>query len=124
MHPRKRLQGIIEDYRAFTMDYTDSEQGQHDLMQAGQDEHYGVPANYAETMDKLKDPNGWDVPGLIADVSERLRRETIDGELLAVVDTLVFRMQDICQMIDAEEKPNYEIISKVYEVAAALTIAR
>lgn len=88
------------------------------------DEHYSVPEGYAEMMNRLANPDCWDVPGLIADTSERLRRESIDGEMLAVIDTLAFRMADICKMIDAEEKPNFEIISKVYEVAASLTIAR
>lgn len=106
------------------MDYTDSEQGQHELMQAENDEHYSVPEGYAEMMDRLGNPDCWDVPGLISDTAERLRRESIDGEMLAVIDTLTFRMADICKMIDAEEKPNYEIISKVYEVAARLTISR
>ena len=85
---------------------------------------YSLPEGYAEMMDRLANPDCWDVPGLIADTCERLRRESIDGEMLAVIDTLAFRMADICQMIDAEERPNYEIISKVYEVAARLTIAR
>ena len=60
---------------------------------------YPVPTGYAETMDKLKDPKRWDVPGVIADVAEDLRRSTDCGEALAVIDTLLFRMQDIAKLI-------------------------
>lgn len=68
------------------------------------DEEISVPAGYAETMDSLKRPRDWDVPGMIADVCEHLRRE-IDvphGQVLAVIDTLMFRMRDIAELIHHE----------------------
>lgn len=61
-----------------------------------------VPEDYAEMMDKLNHPpDDWDVPGLIADVSERVR-ELGDGATLAVIDTLCFRMKDIAELIHHE----------------------
>lgn len=53
---------------------------------------------YAETMDKLSDSRSWDVPGLIADVAERLK-ESGDGEAMAVIDHLLFRIRDIAGLI-------------------------
>ena len=51
------------------------------------------PADYATTMDKLKAPDSWDVPGIIADVTARLS-ESGDGEAMAVIDYLVFRIKN------------------------------
>lgn len=51
--------------------------------------------DYAETMDRLKDPEGWDIPGIIADAAERVRVSTDEGSVLAVIDTLVFRIREI-----------------------------
>jgi len=60
-----------------------------------------VPQGYAETMDALNRPKDWDVPGMIADICENLRRENDvpHGQLLAVIDTLMFRMKDIAERI-------------------------
>jgi hypothetical protein len=54
--------------------------------------------NYAATMDALASPADWDVPGIIADVANRLKQEG-DGKAAAVIDTLSFRMRDIAQRI-------------------------
>ena len=60
-----------------------------------------VPRGYAETMDALNRPKDWDVPGMIADICENLRRENDvpHGQVLAVIDTLVFRMKDIAERV-------------------------
>ena len=42
-------------------------------------DNYDIPTGYDEMMDKLKDPRRWDVPGLIADVAEDLRRSSDNG---------------------------------------------
>lgn len=62
-------------------------------------DNYTLPSGYAETMDKLKDPSRWDIPGVIADVAEDLRRHSDNGAALAVIDTLSFRMKDIAERI-------------------------
>ena len=59
-----------------------------------------LPSGYAETMDKLKDADKWDVPGVIADAGERLREATDEGPALAVMDTLLFRLRSLVDAID------------------------
>lgn len=58
-----------------------------------------VLPGYAEMMDKLKKPDNWDITGIIADVSQKLIDETDNGAALAVIDTLLFRMRDIANLI-------------------------
>ena len=54
-----------------------------------------VPTGYAETMDKLRSSDSWDIPGVIADAAERIRESTDEGPALAVIDSLVFRLRVI-----------------------------
>ena len=55
-----------------------------------------VPAGYAETLDCMNEPRDWDVPGMIADLAENLRRgnEVADGQLLAALDWMTFRLRE------------------------------
>jgi hypothetical protein len=64
-----------------------------------------VPAGYAETMDCMNQPKSWDVPGMIADMAENLRRghEVPDGQLLAALDWMTFR---ICESAAAMRDAN------------------
>ena len=55
-----------------------------------------VPHGYAETMDCMNQPKSWDVPGMIADMAENLRRgnEVAEGQLLAALDWMTFRLKE------------------------------
>lgn len=79
-----------------------------------------LPTGYAETMDKLRRPDNWDVPGVIADISDDLRRSTDCGAALAVIDTLVFRMKEIAECISSghAKQINPTTIRKAAEIAA------
>lgn len=81
-----------------------------------------LPPGYAEMMDKLKDPKGYDVPGLISDVAERVRRDYEDGEVLAVIDTLCFRMKDIAERISHRhaKRINAKTFGEAEAIAASL----
>ena len=57
-----------------------------------------IVTDYAEMMDKLRNPKDWDVPGTIADVTQLLMSHG-NGQAAAVIDTLMFRMRDIAQRI-------------------------
>lgn len=90
--------------------------------QYGRPMNYKLPTGYAETMDKLKRPDDWDIPGIIADASERLRRESDDGETLAVLDTLTFRMRDIANLISQGHAKHItpDTIRQAADIAAML----
>jgi len=55
-----------------------------------------VPAGYAETLDCMNRPKDWDVPGMIADMAENIRRgnEVAEGQLLAALDWMTFRLRE------------------------------
>lgn len=55
-----------------------------------------VPTGYAETLDAMNRPKDWDVPGMIADMAENLRRgnEVPEGQLLAALDWMTFRLRE------------------------------
>lgn len=55
-----------------------------------------LPLGYAETMDCMNQPDKWNVPGMIADMAENLRRgnEVPEGQLLAAIDWMTFRLVD------------------------------
>jgi hypothetical protein len=55
-----------------------------------------VPAGYAETLDCMNQPRSWDVPGMIADMAEYIRRgnEVPDGQVLAALDWMTFRLRE------------------------------
>ena len=66
-----------------------------------------VPAGYAETLDCMNQPQSWDVHGMIADMAEYIRRgnEVPEGQLLAALDWLTFRLKECRQTLvlaDAE----------------------
>lgn len=73
-------------------------------------------------MDALKRPDDWDVPGMIADIAENIRRDNYvpPGQVLAVIDTLVFRMKDIADRIsDGHAKRiDSKTIREAAEIAA------
>ncbi len=54
----------------------------------------GIPAIYAETMDKFRHPSDWDVLGIVAEVVERLISEG-DPEAAAVIDSLMVAIRDV-----------------------------
>ena len=60
-----------------------------------------VPAGYADTLDCMNQPQSWDVPGMIADMAENLRRgnEVAEGQLLAALDWMVFRLKECRQTL-------------------------
>jgi hypothetical protein len=60
-----------------------------------------VPAGYAETMDCMNKPDKWNVPAMIADMAENLRRgnEVAEGQLLAALDWMTFRLRDARQIL-------------------------
>lgn len=53
---------------------------------------------YEKTVEKLHDFGSWDVQGLIADVSKRLKDDG-DEEASAVIDSLILTIQDIDRLI-------------------------
>jgi hypothetical protein len=55
-----------------------------------------LPAGYAETLDCMNQPNDWDVPRMIADMAEYIRRgnEVPEGQLLAALDWMTFRLKE------------------------------
>lgn len=55
-----------------------------------------VPAGYAETLDCMNKPNDWNVPGMIADMAEYIRRgnEVPEGQVLAALDWMSFRLRE------------------------------
>jgi len=55
-----------------------------------------VPSGYSETLDCMNQPRSWDVPGMIADMAENLRlgNEVAEGQLLAALDWMTFRLQE------------------------------
>lgn len=59
---------------------------------------------YAETMDKLKNPKDWDVGGLILDLAE----QSEDGPIQAVIDRLMFDLQEVGDLIDLETPASLE----------------
>ena len=71
-------------------------------------DNYTVPRGYAETMDRLNKPRTWDVPGMIADMAENIRRGNgvPDGQVLAAIDWMTFRLSECksaledCQLTD------------------------
>lgn len=60
------------------------------------DMHAYVPTGYPETLDAMNRPKDWDVPGMIADMAENLRRgnEVAEGQLLAALDWMTFRLRE------------------------------
>jgi hypothetical protein len=58
--------------------------------------HAYVQLGYAETLDCMNRPKDWDVPGMIADMAENLRRgnEVSEGQLLAALDWMTFRLRE------------------------------
>jgi hypothetical protein len=57
-----------------------------------------IATDYAETMNCLRNPDDWDVPSIISDVSQNLMHDG-NGKAAAVIDTLMFRMRDIAERI-------------------------
>jgi hypothetical protein len=55
-----------------------------------------LPFGYAVTLDCMNQPRKWDVPGMIADMAENLRRENDvpAGQLLAALDWMTFRLRE------------------------------
>ena len=49
-----------------------------------------------KTLDAMNRPKDWDVPGMIADMAENLRRgnEVAEGQLLAALDWMTFRLRE------------------------------
>ena len=67
------------------------------------DDDGNIPAGYAETLDCMNQPKQWDVPGMIADMAENLRRgnEVAEGQLLAALDWMTFRLKE-CRKVLVE----------------------
>jgi hypothetical protein len=57
-----------------------------------------IALRYAEMMDKLRSPDDWDVPGIIAETAQDLMN-CDNPEAAAVIDTLTFRVRDIAERI-------------------------
>lgn len=76
--------------------------------------------DYAEWMDRLRDPSDWDIPALVADAVERANACYDDELLLAVLDTLVFRMRDIAELISHKhaKRINQKTVREAAEIAA------
>lgn len=55
-----------------------------------------IPVGYAVTLECMNQPKSWDVPGMIADMAENLRRgnEVAEGQLLAALDWMTFRLKE------------------------------
>ena len=85
-----------------------------------------IPSGYAETMDKLKRPDNWDVPGVISDVAEDLRCYSDNGSALAVIDTLCFRMKEIAELISHghAKKIDADTIRKAGEIASVFVASQ
>lgn len=64
-----------------------------------------VPAGYAVTLDCMNQPKSWDVPGMIADMAENLRRgnEVAEGQLLAALDWMTFRLREARPLLVAAD---------------------
>jgi hypothetical protein len=64
-----------------------------------------VPVGYAETLDCMNQPRLWDVPGMIADMAENLRRgnEVAEGQLLAALDWMTFRLRECRSVLVAAD---------------------
>ena len=77
-----------------------------------------ITTDYAETMDCLRNPDDWDVPSIIADVTQNLMHDG-NGKAAAVIDTLVFRMKDIAQRISHKhaERINPATIREAADIA-------
>jgi hypothetical protein len=60
-----------------------------------------LPRGYAATLDCLNQPDSWDVPGMIADMAENLRKENDVplGQLLAAIDWMTFRLREAAAVI-------------------------
>ena len=60
-----------------------------------------VPAGYAETLDCMNRPKDWNVPGMIADMAEYIRRgnEVPEGQVLAALDWMTFRLKECRQTL-------------------------
>jgi hypothetical protein len=65
------------------------------------DENEHLPDGYAETLDCMNRPKSWDVPGMIADMAENLRcgDYVAEGDLLAALDWMVFRLRECRQTL-------------------------
>ena len=61
-----------------------------------------ITTDYAEMMDKLRNPKDWDVPAVIDDVTQDLMNQD-NGQAAAVIDTLMFRMRDIAERISLKQ---------------------
>ena len=64
-----------------------------------------IPAGYAVTLDCMNQPKSWDVPGMIADMSENIRRgnEVAEGQLLAALDWMTFRLREARPLLVAAD---------------------
>lgn len=64
-----------------------------------------LPVGYAETIDCMNQPKSWDVPGMIADMAENLRRgnEVAEGQVLAALDWMTFRLKECRQTLVAAD---------------------
>lgn len=69
---------------------------------------------YAEMMDKLKRPQDWDVPGLIADITLKLQEQG-DTESMAVIDTLLFLLRKIHDDL-GEGHPVYHLTDHLFRL--------
>ena len=64
-----------------------------------------TPAGYSETIDRMNQPQSWDVPGMIADMAEYLRvgNEVPAGQLLAALDWMTFRLRECRSVLAAAD---------------------
>lgn len=64
-----------------------------------------VPVGYNETIDCMNKPNDWDVPGMIADMAEYIRRgnEVPEGQVLAALDWMTFRLRECRSVLVAAD---------------------
>lgn len=73
---------------------------------------------YAITMDQLNDPQSWDVPGIIADISQRMLEHEDGAAAAACIDNLCFAIQKIDKLIRTGPIINAKTIGEAAEVCA------
>ena len=64
-----------------------------------------IPAGYAVTLECMNNPMSWDIPGMIADMAENIRRgnEVAEGQLLAALDWMTFRLKEARPLLMAAD---------------------
>ena len=60
-----------------------------------------VPFGYQATFDCMVQPRSWNVPGMIADIAENIRRgnDVPEGQVLAALDLMMLRLKECRQVL-------------------------